>query len=156
MGLNLHGIVRGAITGVAKDQPCELFIMSGKQVRDDRGGMMPVFKAPVTIRGQWQSLSPDTLQHLENVELATTVRRIYLYADTDRAKRPWAVWRPLGRSGDMVRDENGQLWRIDAVIEDFTHEGWVCVQATMQTSGVRMMVEEENGDIPNTGEDNKP
>ena len=144
MGLNLHGIVRGAITGVAKDQPCELFIMSGKQVRDDRGGMTPVFKAPVTIRGQWQSLSPDTL------------RRIYLYADTDRAKRPWAVWRPLGRSGDMVRDENGQLWRIDAVIEDFTHEGWVCVQATMQTSGVRMMVEEENGDIPNTGEDNKP
>lgn len=142
--MNLHGIVRGAVITVAKDQPCELYTMTGKQVRDDRGGMTPVFSKPKPVKGQWQSLSADALKHIEKIEAATTTRRVYLFADDDRKTRPWAMWRPLGRSGDFIKDDYDQFWRIDAVIEDFSHEGWISVQATMLTAPVAMVIEGEN------------
>ena len=45
--MNLHDIVRGAITAVARDLPAELYVMTGEQERGERGDLLPVFEQPV-------------------------------------------------------------------------------------------------------------
>ena len=140
--MNLHDIVRGAITAVARDLSAELYVMTGEQERGERGDLLPVFEQPVEVLGQWQSIKADEIIQTERISEATTVRRVYLKATDDAASRPWASWRPLGRSGDFLKDEHGNFWLVDAVIEDFTHEGWVCVQAVLQTVAPRFKVKE--------------
>ena len=133
MGLNLHKIVRGAISSIARDLPCDLYLMTGDQVRGERGDMRPVFLEPVKVKAQWQSVGPDAIVLTEKISMTTTVRKVYLYADSNAESRPWGAWRPLGRSGDLLRDDKGNFWLVDVVLEDFTHEGWVSVQAVLQT-----------------------
>ena len=140
--MNLHDIVRGAITAVARDLPAELYVMTGEQERGERGDLLPVFEQPVEVLGQWQSIKADEIIQTERISEASTVRRVYLKATDDAASRPWASWRPLGRSGDFLKDEHGNFWLVDAVIEDFTHEGWVCVQVVLQTVAPRFKVKE--------------
>lgn len=140
--MNLHAVVRGAITAVARDLPAELYTMTGEQERGERGDLLPVFAEPVPVLGQWQSIKADEIIKTERINEATTVRRVYLRATDDASSRPWASWRPLGRSGDLLKDDRGAFWLVDAVIEDFTHEGWVCVQAVLQTVPPRFKVKE--------------
>ena len=140
--MNLHDIVRGAITAVARDLPAELYVMTGEQERGERGDLLPVFEQPVEVLGQWQSIKADEIIQTERINEATTVRRVYLKATDDAGSRPWASWRPLGRSGDLIKDDKGNFWLVDAVIEDFTHEGWVCLQVVLQTVTPRFKVKE--------------
>lgn len=146
MGLNLHNIARVAINAVAQDLPCELYRSTGEQERGERGESIPVFEGPIACKGQWQSLSGDAIVHMDDVTVATITRRVYLYAEQNPATRPWALWRPLGRAGDYIKDGYGALWLIDSVLEDWTHEGWICVQATLQTAPVRMCIRENKED----------
>lgn len=139
--MNLHNVVRGVINAVAKDKICEIYRSTGKQVRTARGSFEPVFSQPESIRAQFQSVSTDTLQHFEKIEMTAFARRVYLYADYDPASRPWAQWRPLGRTGDMLKDDLGYYWLIHDVLEDFTHEGWVSVIATLQSTPVNLRLE---------------
>lgn len=141
--MNLHDLVRGSITAVAGDLPASLYVMSGDQRRGERGEMLPIFNAPLKVRAQWQSLKADEIILSDGVSSASTVRKVYLYATSDAAGRPWAMWRPNGRSGDLLKDDQGNYWLIDAVLEDFSHEGWVCVQAVLQTVAPRFLVKED-------------
>ena len=145
MGLNLHSIVRGAITSVNNDLDCELYRMTGRHQTDDEGDTTPIFEGPALVKAQFQSISQDMIRQMDMLEITTTTRRVYLYATSSPAQRPWAQWRPLGRSGDVIKDPNGSIWTISAVIEDFTSEGWICVLATLQPVGIRMIVEEPDG-----------
>lgn len=131
--MNLHHIVRGVVTTVARDLPAELYTMTGEQKRGTRGDLLPEFNQPIKVMGQWQSVKADEIIQTERISAASTVRRVYLYATDDAASRPWASWRLLGRSGDLLKDSYGNFWLIDAVLEDFTHEGWICAQAILQT-----------------------
>ena len=140
--MNLHDIVRGAVTTVARDKPCKIYRATGKQVRSERGDTVPVYAAPKDIKAQFQSVSADVLQHFEKVNVTTSTRRVYLYADYDPAARPWAMWRPLGRSGDLIQDDLECWWLITDVLEDFTHEGWASVLAVMQQTPISMQVED--------------
>ena len=62
--------------------------------------------------------------------MAATLRKMYLFADT----KAWSMFRPLSKTGDYIKDETGCLWLVNAVIEDFTRSGWVCLQVQMQTT----------------------
>ena len=117
--------------------------MTGKQERDERGATLPVFAQGEEVRAQIQSESAAVLEHFEKANTTTTTRRIYLCAEYDPSKRPWALWRPLGRSGDMLKDDLGYYWLITDVIEDFTHEGWVSVLGVLQTTPVTLRIEED-------------
>nr|DAH90064.1 MAG TPA: head closure knob [Caudoviricetes sp.] len=142
MGLNLHKIVRRTINAVNADQSVELYRMTGRQQRDAEGDTTPIFTGPFEAKAQIQSPGADDIQLIERLELQTTVRRFYLYASGDPAERPWAQWRPLGRSGDLIKDKNGYWWLINSVVEDFSESGWVCVLATMQTTPIDMIIED--------------
>ena len=145
MGLNLHSIVRGAITSVNNDLDCDLYRMTGRHQTDDEGDTTPIFEGPAQVKAQFQSISQDMIRQMDMLEITTTTRRVYLYATPSPSQRPWAQWRPLGRSGDVIKDPNSSIWTISAVIEDFTNEGWICVLATLQPVGIRMIVEEPDG-----------
>ncbi len=139
--MNLHHVVRGTIQSVTRDQYLTLFVATGKFVRTDDLETIPEVLAGVPIRGQIQSISPDKVIQTEKTTQSAVVRRCYLFCNNDTASRPWMLWRPLGRAGDYLTDENGAQWYVDAVLEDFTIEGWASLQIILQQTPVTLSVQ---------------
>ena len=137
--MNLHKITRGLISAVARDKPCQLYTATGEQSRSERGDTLPVYLSPRSVLCQFQSVSAETLSHLEKINVTTATRRVYIHADYDARLRPWAQYRPLGRSGDVLVDDLDQQWLITDVLEDYSHVGWVSVLAVMQTPPLRIL-----------------
>lgn len=138
--MNLHNIVRGAINAVNKDRYCTLYRSTGESEMTDRGEQKSTYEAGVQIRAQWQSLGQDAIEQRERALDVTTTRRVYLYADSDPKERPWAMWRPLARSGDFILDDKDEYWYLDAVLEDFSDEGWISAQVTLQTVPIQLLI----------------
>lgn len=131
--MNLHNLVRGAITGVNADEAFTLNRSLGSFERDyETMTNVPLVSVGETVKGQMQSLKPDADIQTERLNLNSIVRRVYLYATDDLETRPSALYRPLARTGDFLTDARGQQWMIDAVLEDFSSEGWVSVQVILQ------------------------
>lgn len=149
MSLNLHGIVRGAICANYADEQLTLYRSMG-QTPDDRGVVKAYYAPAVVVMGNFQSEGDATLDHADLAGKNTTVRKLYLYAPADLVKRPWALYRPLSRSGDYVADSKGKFWLVTAVTEDFSDAGWVCLRVTLQTKTPELNIyddsEETDGD----------
>jgi hypothetical protein len=144
--MNLHHITRSTINAVTKDQPLTLYRATGKFTRSDDLETVPEVLEGVEVRGQVQSLSADAILQSEKITDGTVVRRCYLYADKAKDARPWALWRPLGRAGDYLTDADGAQWYVDAVLEDFSAEGWVSLQIILQQSPVTFSIKASDGD----------
>lgn len=145
--MNLHGIVRGAITAVSRDKDVTLYQSTGQYSRQERGNMSQVFVEIPDLKAQFQSLSTDQIQAFDGIEITATTRRVYLYADVGTGQPPFTAFRPLGRSGDYLKDDLGKWWLVNGVIEDFTHEGWCCLLCTLQTAAPTITIKElEDGD----------
>ncbi len=142
--MNLHQVVRGTIQSVTRDQDLTLFVATGKFIRTDDLETIPEVLAGVPIRGQIQSISPDKIIQTEKTTQGAVVRRCYLFCGDDPASRPWTLWRPLGRAGDYLTDENGAQWYVDAVLEDFTIEGWTSLQIILQQTPVTLSIQGED------------
>lgn len=141
--MNLHAIVRGAIQAVKPDTVLTLYrSLPGASV-DARGLPVKLYAPGVHLRGNVQSEGDAALNFSEHAGQNTVVRRIYLYSDADPALRPWASWRPLSRAGDIIADEHGQQWHVDAVIEDFSADGWVSLRATLQNAPLPLAIAPE-------------
>lgn len=144
--MNLHHITRSTINAVTKDQPLTLYRATGKFTRSDDLETVPEVFEGVEVRGQVQSLSADAILQSEKITDGTVVRRCYLCADKAKDARPWALWRPLGRAGDYLTDADGAQWYVDAVLEDFSAEGWVSLQIILQQSPVTFSIKASDGD----------
>lgn len=143
--MNLHNIVRGTIEAVKPDQDMVIFRSLGTFTRDEDSLVnRPDVMAGLAVRGQIQSMSADSIVQTERITISSIVRKIYLYSDDQASKAPWALWRPLARSGDYISDARGNQWCVDAVLEDFTDVGWVCVQAILQTPKDTFNIKEIN------------
>lgn len=138
--MNLHHITRGAINAVTKDQPLTLYRATGGFTRTEDLETVPEFSRGVEVHGQIQSIKPDDIVQTERVTQGAVVRRCYLYSERKPKERPWAMWRPLGRAGDYLTDSYGSQWYVDAVLEDFSQEGWVSLQIILQQSPVNLSV----------------
>lgn len=141
--MNLHNIVRGAINVVNRDRICSLFVSTGKQRKDSRGLPVQTYYEFPGCRCQFQSMSSDAIQFKDNIELTTITRKVYLYATDDLKTRPWSGYRPLSRVGDYLQDESLQFWRVVAVLEDFSVQGWVSLQVTMEMTPKTLVVDSE-------------
>ena len=143
--MNLHNIVRSPITSVNADQDMTYYRSLGTFSRDySTMQTVPDVAAGVTVKAQVQSIKPDDVIHAERIEYGSVVRRIYLFATDTPAQRQTALTRPLARAGDYLTDRFGQQWKIDAVLEDFSSEGWISVQAIMQQVPVLLGVDDGN------------
>ena len=146
MSMNLHKIVRGAITSNLEDEVFTLYRSVG-QINNDEGIMTASYSQGETIKGNFQSDSDAALHFSGMTAQNTIIRKLYVYASDDRAGRPWAMYRPLARSGDYVKDKRGDYWFVIAVTEDFSQAGWECLRVQLQQvpPELNIVTPEENG-----------
>ncbi len=130
--INLHGLVRSAITGLHPDETVTLRQSVGQ--RNVRGRVTPVYGPAQVVQAQIQSLGQNDLAQREATSNTRIDRKAYLHAP-DAALPPQGIVRPLSRTGDMLQRADGTWWLVTAMLEDFTASGWVCVGITQQVDG---------------------
>ena len=148
MSMNLHAIVRGAITRVHDDQ--SFSILRSLPTTVANGVRVSQYEKIDGFSGNFQSEGDAALSYSNNAAQNTIVRRLYLYATDDRATRPWTIYRPLARSGDYVVNAKGEYWKVDAVGEDFSDDGWELLRVTFQQTEPKLAIVETT---PETAEE---
>lgn len=148
MSINLHAIVRGAVTSLHPDEAMTLYRSTGQQ--NVRGEACPTYAAPVTVMGQVQSERPDTLEPSRDANAVSRTRRCYLYGGEDTGFVPRTLTRAFATGGDILQRADGTWWLVVGMLEDFSASGWVCVRIEAQLKfPANAVVEEE----PDTGGD---
>ncbi len=138
MSLNLHHIVRGAITCNYADEEFSLYRSAGQET--ERGIVRAWYRPPERVLGNFQSEGDAALDHADMAGKNTIIRRLYLYSPKSRKARPWSVYRPLARSGDYIETARGEFWMVLAVLEDFSDAGWECLRCQLQTTPVELCI----------------
>lgn len=129
--INLHHVVRGAITAVHADEPCLLIQSTG--ATSVKGRMTAGYAAAVAVRAQVQTLSGDDLTVTGETERTERDRKFYLYSDDPV---PAGQIRTATRTGDYIYRVNwGTAWKVYNVAEDFSAAGWVQLLASEQVAG---------------------
>lgn len=141
--INLHGLVRQAITTLHPDEAVTLRQSIGQ--RNERGRVTPVYGPAQAVQAQIQSLSQNDLAQKEATSNTRIDRKAYLFAP-DTSLPPQGIVRPLSRTGDMIQRSDGTWWLVTAMIEDFTASGWVCVGITQQVDGPDLSASEPEGE----------
>lgn len=129
--MNLHGIVRGAITAVNPDTICTWQQSTGyRYTNDGTGRQIPTFNTVFDVRAQVQGLSSPDLQHAERMNLQGLLRKVYVYGSINGVVRaefmggdllvfndgnPAPIWTAtlegtpvLNKDGTAVLDSRGQ------------------------------------------------
>lgn len=133
MGLNLHKVVRGSINAIHPDVRVQILRSEGSRP-DENGFAVPTYVRLFGVTAQIQSESDNSLFHADMAGANTLTRRIWLFAPKGFEHQPASIFRPLARSGDYIVQEDGTVWLISAVVENFSGVGWVSVRATMQVN----------------------
>lgn len=138
LGLNLHGLVRGAISAIHPEVPATLYQSQG-QTTGPGGEIRAVYAPGRAVSAQIQSEGPSVLAQVDRVGQEEVSRKFYLFSDPEPGQRVAGIVRPLSRNGDMLHlaeagqgAEAGTWWLVEATIEDFSRSGWVSVRATLQ------------------------
>lgn len=131
MGINLHAVVRGAITAVHPDEACTLYQSIGQQ--NIKGTVVPVYAEGKTVRANFQPLDTDALKHLEAMNDTEASEQVFLYSDV--ALPVTGQQRlPLTRTGDFLGRSDGTYWLVTSVLEDWSQDGWCNVGVHRQTT----------------------
>ena len=154
MSLNLHQIVRCAITSNFADETVLLVRSAGATF--SKGRSTPSYTAGVEMKAQVQTLSGDDLKVIGETERTERDRKFYLWANPGVMSVPAGQIRvSAARTGDYIyRSAYGTYWKIYNVAEDFSTAGWVQVLASEQVdvpAGVIKAVvpdEPEEPDVP--------
>lgn len=127
--MNLHAIVRGAITTVHPDEVCVLIQSAG--VTNVDGILENKYRPGVTVAANWQPTG-EPLQHEDGMSTTTQESKVYLYSN-----QPYPVKGvsrlPMLRTGDFLARKDGTYWLVTDVTEDWSEDGWALVTVTLQT-----------------------
>lgn len=121
--MNLHRLVRTAITSVAPDRTVYRLPCLGQTTGPDYQ-VLPVYGPCEAVTAQIQPVSDKTLQWLVQSRQNTIWRDMYIYglsAGLDRAE---------GLGGDLYYFD-GAEWQVDQVLEDWRAvggDGWTKVR----------------------------
>lgn len=128
-GINLHAVVRSAITAVHPDEDCTLYQSLGQ--KNVMGVVTTVYAEPQDIKANWQPLDSQTLKHLERMGDTKASEQVFLYSNTTLPVS--GVQRlPISRTGDIIKRWDGTYWLVTSVIEDWSARGWANVGVTEQ------------------------
>ena len=157
MTLNLHNIVRTAITANFADERVKLVRSAGST--NVKGRIVANYYPALTLKAQVQTLSGDDLQVINETERTERDRKFYLMASPSMGAVPAGQVRVrVARTGDYIyRPAYGTYWKIYNVAEDFSPAGWVQVLASEQAevpSGVITAVFPDDDDDDDEGDDN--
>jgi hypothetical protein len=131
MGLNLHGIVRGAIGAVNPDSLIAWRRSTGSTTGAS-GAQTPTYAADAEISAQVQPSSGDDLKQIEYLNLQGTFRTVYAFGSIQ------GIVRPELKGGDLlVFPLDGatlRLWKVVHVLETWRPDaaGWCSVVAALQ------------------------
>lgn len=130
-GINLHAVVRNAITAVHPDEDCTLYQSLGQ--KNVMGVVTTVYAEPQEIKANWQPLDSQTLEHLERMGDTKASEQVFLYSNTTLPVS--GVQRmPISRTGDIIKRWDGTYWLVTSVIEDWSARGWANVGVTEQVT----------------------
>lgn len=130
-GINLHAVVRSAITAVHPDEDCILYQSLGQ--KNVMGVVTTVYAEPQDIKANWQPLDRQTLDHLERMGDTKASEQVFLYSNTTLPVS--GVQRmPISRTGDIIKRWDGTYWLVTSVIEDWSARGWANVGVTEQVT----------------------
>ena len=137
-GINLHHVVRGAITAVHPDEPVKWYQNNGAQ---NVGGILkPAYTFVASVPAQVQSESDDALAHADRAGMNTDTVRAYLYFDD--ATPPPNLDRFKAKGGDIFQRADNSYWLVTALIDNFSDVGWLCVRAVRQVNAPEIEVNE--------------
>ena len=94
-GLNLHGLVRGAINRVNPDVQA-VYLRSKGAVDNADGTRTPAYQAPFFVGAQLQPPSARDLRHMEYLNLQGVLRTAFLYSN------PQGIVRVSQTGGDLL------------------------------------------------------
>ena len=128
-GINLHDVVRSAITAIHPDENCILYQSIGQ--RNIKGKTTPVYAAPKNVQANFQPLDAETLKHVEALSVTGVDEQVFLYSDdptpvTGQQRIPT-------RTGDFIQ-RGETYWLVTAVFEDWTWDGWANVGVHRQST----------------------
>ena len=122
-GLNLHGMVRGAITTVNPDKPITIQICTG-YTEDSIGRQTPAYAPGVPAFGQVQDLTQRDIMHLASLNIQGSQKVVYVFGSLS------GIVRSLGKGSDLITFDAGDVWMVTAVLEQW--DDWCRVAVTMQ------------------------
>lgn len=130
--MNLHQIVRDAITYVHSDETCTFYQSSGTQ--NVKGNIQNTYTNGESIEANWQP-TEEPLEHTDGMNVTPQTAKVYLFSNASYPVK--GITRlPLTRTGDMIQRADGTWWLVTNVDEDWSSEGWACVTVTQQTEGI--------------------
>ena len=142
-GINLHHVVRTAITTV---HPDETILWYQKKGATNVGGILqPSYAEPLSLVAQVQSESDASLMHANRADMNTETIKVYLYWDAQT--NPLNLDRFTAKGGDIFKRADGTFWLVTALTENFADVGWVSCRAVRQVNSPEVIA---NADVPVT------
>lgn len=122
--MNLHGIVRRAITAVNPDVPGVMMVSLGTYSTDAAGHRVPAYsEQDVTV--QLQPLSYTDLMKIDGLNLQGIKKKAYVNGNFE------GVNRPKQKGGDKLI-VNGETWLISQPLEEWPD--WCAFVVTLQVT----------------------
>lgn len=114
--MNLHGIVRGAITSVNPDIGGQHLTSTGYTT--DAGGLNTPLYSSAAVRLQVQGVKPSMLIHMDSLNIQGVLRQVHMYGNTA------GIVRADGKGGDILnfpQAKGGAVysWKVVSVLETF-------------------------------------
>lgn len=132
MGLNLHAIVRPAITSVNPDTLGTWRESTGDTIAAG-GRVVPTYTDHLLVPMQVQALSGKDLKHTDFLSMQGVKRAVYLYGNVEGVNRPDA------KGGDLLlfpetRGGANKTWLVVVVLETWGPDltGWCKVGVVLQ------------------------
>lgn len=125
--MNLHQIVRGAISAVNSDVTGRVFINTGSTTLPD-GKRVPTYADPTDMQMQIQPLSAADLKQIDSLNIQGVDRAIYV----NGAIR--GVERKGSKGGDLLY-ALGTYWLVVVMLEPWDGAGWTKVGVAQQITG---------------------
>lgn len=142
-GINLHHVVRTAITTVHPDET--LLWYQNKGATNVGGILKPSYAEPVALVAQVQSESDASLMHANRADMNTETIKVYLYWDAQT--NPLNLDRFTAKGGDIFKRADGTFWLVTALTDNFADVGWVSCRAVRQVNPPEVIL---NADVPDS------
>lgn len=124
--MNLHGIVRSAITSVNPDIEATLYTYAGETIGTGRKPV-PSYNDAVTVKLQLQPLSKGDMAHVDGLNMEGLFKSIHINGNY------YSVNRALKQGGDKFVID-GYTWLVIEPIELWPD--WCRLLVVLQTDGV--------------------
>ena len=128
VSMNLHGIVAPYVAAV-NPWTFGSYQESNGYTTDSTFKRVPAYAPAVAVAVQRQALTYKDLMQLDGLNLNGEKAAIYVSGD-------WrGVDRPAGRGGDLINMQDGTVWIVAQVLENwFSTDGWAKLACTKQLS----------------------